>query len=77
MRKLDRRSDTLNPLDFIDRDSPDAIDQCRDLAEQLVIKTGEEKEPHWNEAAEMWIAAAIAAVVFHAERDDAIDSSGV
>jgi type IV secretion system protein VirD4 len=47
------------------------------LAEQLVIKTGEEKEPHWNEAAEMWIAATIAAVVFHAERDDAIDSSGV
>lgn len=76
MRKLNRRSDTLNPLDFIEKDSPDAIDDCRNIAEQLVIKTGEEKDPHWNEAAEMWIAAVTAAVVYHAGRSDAITSNG-
>ena len=27
-----KQSDTFNPLDFIDKDSPVAIDECRDLA---------------------------------------------
>jgi type IV secretion system protein VirD4 len=59
--------DTLNPLDFIDQDSPTAIDNCRDLAEMLVIKTGQEKEPHWNESAETVIAASLALVVCYGE----------
>ena len=35
--------DTFNPLEFIDKNSPTAIDECRDLAEALVIRyrTGE------------------------------------
>lgn len=65
-----REPDTFNPIEFIDRDSPTAIDDCRDLAESLVIRTGEEKEPHWNDSAEVWIAAMIALVVVIAERQD-------
>jgi type IV secretion system protein VirD4 len=62
--------DCLNPLDFIDKESPHVIDEIRDLAESLVIRTGQEREPHWNDSAETWIAAAIAAVVEHGDADD-------
>jgi len=55
--------DTFNPLDFIDRTADTALDDVRALAEALVIRTGSEKEPHWNDAAEIWIAAMIAAAV--------------
>jgi type IV secretion system protein VirD4 len=63
-------SDTFNPLLAIDRESFTAIDECRDLAEALVLRTGQEKDPHWNDAAEIWIAAMIAMVVAFAEGDD-------
>jgi type IV secretion system protein VirD4 len=64
-----RPPDTLNPLDFIDAASPLALDECRDLAEALVIRTGEEKDPHWCDSAEAVIAAVIAAVVFYGPRE--------
>jgi type IV secretion system protein VirD4 len=62
--------DTFNQLEFIDKHSPLAIDDCRDLAEALVVRTGEEREPHWNESAEIWIAAMTSAVVAFAEEGD-------
>ena len=62
--------DTLNPLDLIKRDSPQAIDDCRDLAEALVTRTGQEKEPHWNDSAELWIAAMVAVVVLYGQEND-------
>jgi type IV secretion system protein VirD4 len=62
--------DTFNPLEFIDRDSRTALDDCRDLAEMLVIRTAEEKEPHWADSAEVWIAAMIAVVGTFAEKGD-------
>src|SRR5262249_5280462 len=49
---------------------PTAIDDCRDLAEALVVRTGQEKDPHWTDAAEVWIAAVTAAVVAFAGPDD-------
>ncbi len=55
--------DRFNPLEFIAANSPLAIDDARDLAESLVIRTGEEKDPHWPDAAEVWIAGMVAAVV--------------
>ena len=64
------RPDSLNALDFIKTDSPHMIDEIRDLAESLVIRTGQEREPHWNDSAEVWIAAAIAAVVQYGDSDD-------
>jgi type IV secretion system protein VirD4 len=62
--------DTFNPLDFIDKNSPHAIDEIRDLAESQVLRTGQEKEPHWNDVAEAWIGAMIAAVARYADPDD-------
>ena len=49
--------DTFNPFDFIDPESELAIDDCRDIAEALVVRTGQEKEPFWNDAAETWLTA--------------------
>jgi type IV secretion system protein VirD4 len=62
--------DTFNPLDSIDKDSALAIDDCRDLATALVIRTGQEKEPHWADSAEAWIAAMTALVVRYGEPGD-------
>ena len=61
---------TFNPLDFIHKDSPTAIDECRDLAEALVIRTGQEKDPHWVDSAEAWISALTALVVHYGEPND-------
>ncbi len=52
--------DTLNPLDFINDKHEDFLDQCRDLAAALVMRSGQEKEPFWNDAAELVICAVIA-----------------
>jgi len=55
-------SDTFNPFDLIDPESPTLIDQCRDLANQLVVRAGTEQEPHWNDSAELILTAFIAYV---------------
>jgi type IV secretion system protein VirD4 len=65
-----KTSDTLNPLDSIDRNSPLAIDECRDLANAMVIRTGEEKDPHWVDSAETWISAMLAAVAYYGEQGE-------
>lgn len=62
--------DSFNPLDFIDPNEPLAIDECRDLAEALVVRTGQEKEPHWLDSAEVWMGAMIAAVVHFGKGND-------
>jgi type IV secretion system protein VirD4 len=69
-RMVTESPDAFNPLDFIDKDSRTALDECRDLAQSQVIRTGQEKEPHWADAAEMWISAMTAVVVQYADRDD-------
>ena len=63
-------TDTFNPLDFIDKESRHALDDCRDLAEALVVRTGQEKEPHWADSAEVWIAAMVATVAAFADAGD-------
>jgi type IV secretion system protein VirD4 len=50
-------SDTLNPLDFIDAKADDFLDACRDLSNMLVVRTGQEKDPHWNDSAELNLTA--------------------
>src|ERR1019366_1638074 len=67
---VSQQPDTFNPLDFIDKVSPTAIDDCRDLAEALVVRTGKETEPHWVDSAEVWIAAMVAVVVQYGEPND-------
>jgi type IV secretion system protein VirD4 len=68
--QVTRKPDTLNPLDGIDRNSPLAIDECRDMANALVIRTGEEKDPHWVDSAETFISAMLAAVAYYGEQGE-------
>lgn len=67
---VSQKPDTFNPIQFVDRESPTAIDECRDLAEALVVRTGQEREPHWADSAEAWIAALVALVVQYGETGD-------
>jgi type IV secretion system protein VirD4 len=69
-KSVTQTPDTLNPLDFIDTNSPTVLDEIRSLANALVIRTGQEKEAHWNDSAEIWITAMIATVVAFAEPKD-------
>lgn len=64
-----REPDTFNPVDFISKDNPLAIDECNDLANALVVRTGEERERHWNDSAEAWISAMLATVVQYGQKD--------
>jgi type IV secretion system protein VirD4 len=45
--------DTCNPLDFIDQKRDDFLDQCRAFANPLIIRGTDEKQPHFNDYAEM------------------------
>ncbi len=63
--KLPFRTATLNPLDAIDKNDPQAPDFCNDLAAAIVTRTGEEKDPHWCDSAEAVIACAIGTVVVY------------
>ena len=56
------RSDTLNPLDCIDADAEDFLDQCRDIADMLLTTTAHDIEPYWNDSARSVLTAFIAFV---------------
>lgn len=62
-RAVTERPDTYNPMGLIDPDSPTAIDECRGLAEAIVVRTGRESDPYWNDASEIWIGSIICAMV--------------
>ena len=55
--------DTLNAIDTIAPHDQLALDRCNDLAKALVVREEGERDPHWNDSAEAWIAAMIALVV--------------
>ena len=55
-------SATLNPLDWIAKDADDFLDQCRELANMLVLRTGKETDRHWNDSCELVLTAIIAFV---------------
>ena len=60
-------SDGLNPLSMIDRDSPLLIDHARAMAAEMVVRTGNEPDPHWNDSAESFIAAMVALTCLYGE----------
>jgi type IV secretion system protein VirD4 len=62
--------DGLNPLDAIAKGARDAIDCCRGIAQETVVRTGREADSHWNDTSEMAIGAASIAVVEHGRSDD-------
>lgn len=62
--------DSFNALDVIDPDSPNVLDDCNSLAKAIVVRTGNERDPHWAEVAEEWLAAIIAVVVFYGRKEN-------
>lgn len=52
-----------NVLDLIDPNDQEVLDKIRALAESIVEKNPNEREPHWREKAEKFIAGAMAAVI--------------
>jgi len=69
-KQVTQTPDTFNTLSSIDKDSPLGIDDSRDQAAAAVVRTGQEKDPHWVDSAEAWIAALIALVVKYGEPND-------
>ena len=55
--------DTYNPMDLISPASPTAIEDCRALAEALVVRTGRETDRFWDDSAEIWLGSMICAMV--------------
>lgn len=55
-------SDALNPLDFINDKADDFLEACRDLADMLIVQSGKEPDPYWNESARSVLTAFIAFV---------------
>lgn len=73
-KKVTDAPDSLNPLDFIGQGEA-LIDDARALAEALVIRSPDEKEPHWADSAENMITATIIAVaVFIHEWDRSLQT---
>ncbi|MDY3551478.1 type IV secretory system conjugative DNA transfer family protein [Gemmata sp. JC717] len=56
--------DSFNPLAAVDPDSPLALDDCRALSKEIVVRTGKEPDQHWNDKAESMIAAMCCAALF-------------
>lgn len=54
--------DGFNPLDMIGEEAT-AVDDCRDLGEDLIVRTGKEPEQHWLDSAAIWLSSMIALVV--------------
>jgi type IV secretion system protein VirD4 len=62
--------DSLNVLDFVPKGDAELLDTCRDIAEALVVRTGQEMEPHWNDSAQFGIHAVCAFVAQCGPPDD-------
>lgn len=65
-----KRQAKLNPLDLLDPDSEDFADDALVIADMLVLRTGNEKDPHWDEKALMVLQGLIMFVVTQAPDKD-------
>jgi type IV secretion system protein VirD4 len=68
-RVVTARPDTLNLLDFIDEKSPRAVNEAAGIANALVVRTGEEKHPHFLDRAEHWFTALIGLALCFGQRE--------
>lgn len=67
---MKRRSDTINVLDFIEKDDPLRFDDCNDLADAIVQRTGQERELHWSQSAMAHVAGVAATIVGFGKRGE-------
>lgn len=56
----------FNPMALIDPNAIDFIDQCRDLANMLIVRTGKELQPYFDDMAEAVLTAIVAFVITQA-----------
>lgn len=56
----------LNPIDWIDPESRDAIDDAGALADSIIVP-GNQKEPHWDESARAFIKGVLLFILAHAD----------
>ena len=73
-KQVTQTPDSFNPLSFIEKDSTLAIDACNELAKAIVVRSDQEKEPHWADSAEAWIAAIIGVVLYYGTTDEGMCS---
>lgn len=62
-------ADSMNPLDLVS-DGAGYEDEARAWAEALVIRTGEEKDPHWTDRAEDVLTSLLAFCLVHLREDE-------
>ena len=55
--------DALNVLDLVRSDSALLVDEARAMAEALVARTGDEKDPHWNDSAVAILTAILSLIL--------------
>lgn len=58
---VSKNPDRLNPLAPLRNDVPRSLDDARAIANEIVIKTGSEPDPHWNDNAVSLITGMIVA----------------
>lgn len=56
-------SDGFNPLDWVPQRDHSCVDAARAMAEAMVSRTGEEKDPHWNDQAANLLTAYLALIL--------------
>jgi type IV secretion system protein VirD4 len=69
-KQVTQTPDTYNPLDFIDANDPHAIEKCRNLGNAVIVRTPDERDPHWPESGAMWFGGLTAAAVFYGKRNE-------
>jgi type IV secretion system protein VirD4 len=60
--RMGKNPDCFNPFDFIANDNPDLIDATRQLAEALVVRTKDNRDPHWEDSA-IFVIQAVSAFI--------------
>ena len=63
MRLARAGTQSINAMAFINPGALDFADQCRDLGNALVVRQPDEKEPHFNDSAELLITAIISFII--------------
>jgi type IV secretion system protein VirD4 len=54
----------FNPFDLIDPSNPNFADEAKILADLIVLRTGQEKDPHWDDKARSILSGIIMFVAF-------------
>jgi type IV secretion system protein VirD4 len=69
-KQVTQTPDSYNPVDFIDVNNSQAIEQCRNMGNAVVVRSPDEREPHWTESAAMWFGGVTGMVVLHGKRNE-------